>query len=100
MDIVYGAGLWAAVACLPALGYASLYLTLRAWGTLCVAAEGWHAGSVRLGSCEVVPAVRLFFAFQPLLRCEAAARRLARRRGGKSREPAVSEVVVELVSLI
>lgn len=74
------------------------YVVLRCRGTLCVASTGWHAGSVRIGRRVLLSALRLFALYQPLMRHEA---RLRRWLGGekRARRDAVSEVVVELVSI-
>lgn len=79
-------------------GYIATYLALRCFGKLSVNAGGWHAGSVDLGRRVVLPALRLFGFFQPLMRWESAvARKLWHRR---PREQGVSEVTVELVRLV
>ncbi len=83
----------------PLAGYVWLYLFLRCMGKLCVNARSWHAESVSWGGRVVWSALRMFGFFQPLLRLESGvARRFARRRP-KRREPAVSDVVVELIPL-
>lgn len=77
--------------------YAGMYAVLRCAGTLRVGREGWHAEAVRLPRRILIQALWLFALFQLPMRMESA---LRRRRGGESEagEPAISEVVVELVS--
>lgn len=83
----------------PFIGYVGIYLCFRCWGKLRVNAEGWHASAIFAGPRVVLSALRLFGVFQPLLRFESG---LFRKLGtlfrpDSSREPPVSEVVVELV---
>ena len=98
MEISHRIELLLALPLLPCLGYVCIYLALRLVGVLRVNAEGWHAGGVHLGRRILVPALRLFAAFQPLMRRESA---VARRLFGRSRkrDQAVSDVVVELVPI-
>lgn len=95
----YGIELWLALAAVPVVTYVAAYLGFRLLGMLRVAAGGWHAGCFHLGSRVVIQALPLFAAFQPLLRIEAACRRLRRPRAQQG-DAAVSEVVVELIPLM
>lgn len=90
-------GLLPALPLTPLAGYVWLYLLLRCAGKLRVGAKGWHAASVHWGDRVVLPALRMFGFFQPLLRMESGIARRVARRLRRKRGQTVSEVVVELV---
>lgn len=92
---IVGLGIFALTAC---GAFVVLYAFLRLAGKLCVNSNGWHAGSVRCGRKVVVPALRLFALFQSAMRFEARVRSWGSNKG-RERRDAVSEVVVELVSI-
>ncbi len=98
-DISLGLVVLAGLPLVAGTAYLTIYAALRCWGKLDVTADGWHAGSVHLGRRVVCSALRLFAAFQSVMRFESALARLARRKPNESEqnEQGVSEVVVELV---
>jgi hypothetical protein len=80
-------------------GYLWVYLFLRCVGKLSVSARGWHAASVYWRGRVVCPAMRLFGAFQPLLRLESEAVRRVLRWLPRRKEQPVPDVVVEFVPI-
>lgn len=97
--MLHGTNLLLAAPLLPPALYAVGYLAFRRLGLLSVNESGWHAGTLRAGGRVLLPAFGLFSLFQPLLGLESKIRR-ARRAAKKSpdAEPAISEVVVEVIS--
>ncbi|MCD8352190.1 MAG: hypothetical protein LUC93_16420 [Planctomycetaceae bacterium] len=97
-DISLGLVVLAGLPLVAGTAYLTVYAALRCWGKLDVTADGWHAGSVHLGRRVVCSALRLFAAFQSVMRFESALARLWRRKpDDQGEQQTVSEVVVELV---
>ncbi len=91
--------LWLALPLLAPTAYLYLYVWLRAFGKLRVNAAGFHAGTVGIGKWVAVSALRLFGFYHPLMRAESAFRRRWAGRKTATRDQAVSEVTVEVLSL-
>lgn len=99
-DAGFGFGWHWALIMAPAVLYVGMYVVLRCWGKLRVNADGWHASGIDAGSRVLLSALLLLGWFQPVMKVESSvSRRVLGLFGAEPGEPAVSEVVVELVPM-
>lgn len=96
----FGFGWCLAIAAAITGVYVTGYILFRCWGKLRVNAGGWHASGIDARGRIIVPALRLFGWFQPLMRAESAiSRRVAKTFDLQPREQLISDVVVEVIPI-